>query len=386
MILHIDMDAFYASVEQLDDPGLKGRCIIVGGSTSRGVVSAANYEARKHGIHSAMPIFQAKQKCSDAVFIRPRMSRYKEVSKKVMAVLKTYSPLLEQVSIDEAYLDISGSERLLGDPETIGRKIKEEIFETMGLTCSVGIAPSRFLAKIASDCDKPDGLTIIPPPQVADFIRTLPVEKVPGVGRKTRMHLAEMGIRNLGDVLGFSEKALCDRLGKYGRRLLELAAGVDATPVEPHNPHKSVSSEQTFAVDTDDRNRLSAILLQQAEEVSRQLRKQGVHARTITLKIKHADFRQVTRSTTVSEPTRSSEDIFDEALRLLQRYRITKKIRLIGIGTSNFASTGSPRQLPLFDSGKAEKGEWEKVDETVDRITAKFGKHAVSRGTLREKS
>ncbi len=287
---------------------------------------------------------------------------------------------------DEAYLDISGSERLMGDPETIGRNIKAEIFETLGLTCSVGIAPNRFLAKIASDCDKPDGLTIITPQQVADFIRTLPIEKVPGVGRKTRMRLVEMGIRSLGDVLGFSEKTLCDRLGKYGRRLLELANGVDATPVEPHTPHKSVSSEQTFAADTDDRNRLSTILLQQAEEVSRQLRKQGVRARTITLKIKHADFRQVTRSTTVSEPTRSSEDIFDEALRLLQRYRITKKIRLIGVGASNFASTQRPKQLSLFDTGKSKTAEWEKVDETVDRISERFGKDAIRRGTLRKHS
>ncbi len=386
MILHIDMDAFYASVERLDHPELEGRCIIVGGSTNRGVVSAASYEARKHGIHSAMPIFQAKEKCPDAVFIRPRMSRYKEVSRKVMALLKQYSPLLEQVSIDEAYLDISGSERLLGDPETIGRKIKEEIQETLGLTCSVGIAPNRFLAKIASDRDKPDGLTFIPPPQVAAFIRTLPVEKVPGVGQKTRSRLEKMGIRTLGDVTRFSEKALCDRLGKYGRRLLELASGVDTTPVQPHTPHKSVSSEQTFAADTDDLRRLSGILLQQAEEVSRQLRKQGVRARTITLKIKHADFRQVTRSTTISEPTRSSEDIFDEALQLLQRYKLTQKVRLIGVGASNFATSAAPKQLSLFDADRPKTAEWEKVDETVDKITEKFGRFAVLRGTLRDDS
>jgi DNA polymerase-4 len=386
MILHIDMDAFYASVEQLDNPELKGRCIIVGGSTNRGVVSAASYEARRHGVHSAMPIFQARQRCPGAVFIRPRMHRYKEVSNKVMAVLRKYSPLLEQVSIDEAYMDISGCERLLGDPETIGRKIKAEIRQTLGLTCSVGIAPNRFLAKIASDSCKPDGLTIIPPSQVAQFVRALPVEKVPGVGQKTHRRLEKLGIRTLGDVNGFSEKALCDRLGKYGRRLLELAAGIDTTPVQPDSPHKSVSSEQTFAADTDDLNRLSAILLQQAEEVSRQLRRQGVRARTITLKIKHSDFRQVTRSTTLAEPIRSSDTIFAESLRLLERYRLTRKIRLIGIGASNFADAATPKQLSLFDSGTTKKKEWEKVDETVDRITAKFGKEAVLRGTLRKDS
>jgi DNA polymerase-4 len=386
MILHIDMDAFYASVEQLDNPELKGRCIIVGGSTNRGVVSAASYEARRHGVHSAMPIYQARQKCPDAVFIRPRMHRYKEVSEKVMAVLRKYSPLLEQVSIDEAYLDISGCQRLLGDPETIGGKIKAEIRQTLGLTCSVGIAPNRFLAKVASDRNKPDGLTFIPPSQVAQFVRTLPVEKVPGVGQKTRQHLEKMGIRSLGDVSGFSEKSLCDRLGKYGRRLLELAAGIDTTPVQPYSPHKSVSTEQTFAVDTDDLNRLSGILLKQAEEVSRQLRRQGVRARTITLKIKHTDFRQVTRSTTLAEATRSSDTIFAESLRLLERYRLTRKIRLIGIGASNFAAVASPKQLPLFHSGATKKKEWEKVDETVDRIAEKFGKHTILRGTLREDS
>ncbi|KPJ77797.1 MAG: hypothetical protein AMJ54_06400 [Deltaproteobacteria bacterium SG8_13] len=386
MILHIDMDAFYASVEQLDDPALKGRCIIVGGSTNRGVVSAANYEARKHGIHSAMPIFQARQRCPDAVFIRPRMHRYKEVSAKVMAVLQKYSPLLEQVSIDEAYMDISGCERLLGDPETIGRKIKAEIWQTLGLTCSVGIAPNRFLAKIASECDKPDGLTVIAASQVAEFVQKLAVEKVPGVGQKTRVRLEKMGIRTLGDVRRYSEGALSDRLGNYGRRLLQLAAGIDTTPVQPHTPHKSVSSEQTFAVDTDDRKRLSGILLQQAEEVSRQLRKMRVRARTITLKIKHADFQQVTRSTTISEPTRASEAIFDEALRLLQKYRLTRKVRLIGIGASNFAAVGSPRQLPLFETGRSRKDGWEQVDETVGRITEKFGKGAILRGTLRDNS
>ena len=386
MILHIDMDAFYASVEQLDHPELKGRCIIVGGSTNRGVVSAANYEARKHGIHSAMPIFQARQRCPDAVFMRPRMHRYKEVSRKVMALLQKFSPLLEQVSIDEAYMDISGCERLLGDPETIGRKIKKEILNTLGLTCSVGIAPNRFLAKIASDCDKPDGLTFIAPDQVEAFVRILPIEKVPGVGQKTRARLEKMGIRTLGDVRRYSERVLCDRLGKYGRRLAELAAGIDATPVQPRSPHKSVSSEQTFAVDTADHNRLAGLLLQQAEEVARQLRKMGVRARTITLKVKHTDFRQVTRSTTIAEPTRSSEVIFDEALRLLQKYPLSRKVRLIGIGASNFAASGAPKQLSLFDTGRSKTVEWEKVDETVDKITEKYGRYAVRRGTLRQDS
>ena len=286
MILHIDMDAFYASVEQLDDPRLKNKSVIVGGTSNRGVVSAASYEARKFGIHSAMPIYQAKQKCPHGIFVSPRMERYKEVSQKVMALLREFSPLVEPVSIDEAYLDITGCRRLFGEAPEIAREIKRKIKETVHLTCSVGVAPNKFLAKIASDLDKPDGLTLILPHQVPAFIDALSVKKIPGVGKKVFHQLELMGIRTLGDVRRLPEKALIMHLGKFGRRLRALSCGNDDSPVIPHAPHKSISSERTLPADTRDIKLLKRYLLSQSAEVARQLRLAGMRARTITIKLK----------------------------------------------------------------------------------------------------
>jgi DNA polymerase-4 len=384
MILHIDMDAFYASVEQLDNPWLKGKCVIVGGTSNRGVVSASSYEARKFGVRSAMPIFQARQKCPEGVFIPPRMERYKEVSKKIMAILREFSPQVEVVSIDEAYMDISGGQRLHGDPEMVAMDIKNKIKEKLGLTCSVGVAPGKFLAKVASDMDKPDGLTIIGPQQVNQFIETLAVQKVPGVGKKTFLQLESMGIKTLGDVKKFPEKMLLDRLGKFGQRLIELASGRDHSTVTPWSLHKSISSERTLGEDTDDKKLLYKYLLKQSEEIARQLRKSNVKAKTITLKLKHADFKQFTRSKTIDTPTQSSETIYRYAVRLLDDYRLTQKIRLIGVGTSGFKSTDRPVQLNLFDRVKESDQTWEKVDRTVETITKKFGRDAIKRGTLSE--
>ena len=384
MILHIDMDAFYASVEQLDNPWLKGKCVIVGGTSNRGVVSASSYEARRFGVRSAMPIFQARQKCPDGVFVPPRMERYKEVSKKIMAILREFSPQVEVVSIDEAYMDVSGSQRLHGDPETVAMNIKNEIKKKLGLACSVGVAPGKFLAKVASDMDKPDGLTIIPPQEVHQFIESLPVQKVPGVGKKTFLQLESMGIKTLGDVNKFPDKMLLDRLGKFGHRLIELASGRDHSTVTPWSPHKSVSSERTLGEDTRDKKLLHKYLLKQSVEVARQLRKANFRARTITLKLKHADFKQFTRSKTISTPTRSSETIYQHAASLLDNYELTQKIRLIGVGTSGFKSAGQPVQLDLFDRVKKSDQTWEKVDRTLESITNKFGRDAIKRGTLNE--
>ena len=384
MILHIDMDAFYASVEQLDNPWLKGKCVIVGGTSNRGVVSASSYEARRFGVRSAMPIFQARQKCPDGVFVPPRMERYKEVSKKIMAILREFSPQVEVVSIDEAYMDVSGSQRLHGDPETVAMNIKNEIKKKLGLACSVGVAPGKFLAKVASDMDKPDGLTIIRLQEVHQFIESLPVQKVPGVGKKTFLQLESMGIKALGDVKKFPDKMLLDRLGKFGHRLIELASGRDHSTVTPWSPHKSVSSERTLGEDTRDKKLLHKYLLKQSEEVARQLRKANFRARTITLKLKHADFKQFTRSKTISTPTRSSETIYQHAASLLDNYELTQKIRLIGVGTSGFKSAGQPVQLDLFDRVKKSDQTWEKVDRTLESITNKFGRDAIKRGTLNE--
>jgi DNA polymerase-4 len=385
MILHIDMDAFYASVEQLDDPRLKNKCVIVGGTSNRGVVSAASYEARQFGVRSAMPIYQAKQKCPHGIFVPPRMGRYQEVSKKIMAVLRDFSPLVEPVSIDEAYIDIRGCQRLFGEPQEIAREIKRKIKETVNLTCSVGVAPNKFLAKIASDLQKPDGLTLIPADRVAAFVDSLPISKVPGVGNKMQRQLELLGIRTLGDVQRLPEKALLRHLGKFGVRLRALSSGSDDSAVTPYTPHKSISSEHTLAADTRDIRLLKSFLLRQSEEVAQQLRKAGVRAKTITIKIKNADFKTVTRRTTMAIPTQSSKIIYQQAAGLIDDFNITQKIRLIGVGTSGFSPVSASVQMGLFEHNEERGGNWEKVDKTLDSISQKFGTNVVRRATLKQR-
>ena len=227
--MHIDMDAFYASVEQLDDPRLKNKCVIVGGTSNRGVVSAASYEARQFGVRSAMPIYQARQKCPHGIFVPPRMDRYQAISKKIMAVLRDFSPLVEPVSIDEAYVDIAGCQHLFGEPQEIAREIKRKIRQTVNLSCSVGVAPNKFLAKIASDMQKPDGLVLIPPEKVSAFVESLPIKKVPGVGNKMLPKLELLGIHTLGDVQRLPQQTLLRHLGKFGLRLRTLSYGTEFT-------------------------------------------------------------------------------------------------------------------------------------------------------------
>jgi len=382
MILHVDMDAFFASVEVLDKPELAGKCVIVGGMSNRGVVSAASYEARQFGVHSAMPMYQARQKCPQGVFLKPRGRRYKELSRQVMAILEGFSPLVEPVSIDEAYVDIQGCERLHGPPDAIGAAIKEKIRKKAGLTCTVGIAPLKFLAKIASDMDKPDGLTVIAPASMPDVLDRLPVEKVPGVGGRTRDQLERMGIATLGDVRKYSTEQLSRRLGKYGIRLAELAEGIDYSKVEPVRPVKSISSEETLPADTVDRETLKSHLLSQAEDVGRQLRQKDLWARTVTLKVKHADFIQVTRQKQLESATRASEILFKSACRLLQQYNPRKPVRLIGLGASELSDAAGPTQLSLFDDTARTSGKWDSVDSALDSIAERFGPTAVKKARL----
>jgi DNA polymerase IV len=386
MIIHVDMDAFYASVEQLDNPDLKGQCVMVGGTSNRGVVAAASYEARKYGVHSAMPNFQAKQKCPDGIFVPPRMSRYKEISRRVMAILKDYSPLVEIVSIDEAYIDITGCTNILGTPREIARSIKEKVKKETGLTCSVGMAPVRFLAKIASDLEKPDGLSIIHPDQVKTFIDTLVIQKVPGIGKKSTQQLHRLGIRFLGDVKHYPEEMLTKRLGKFGYRLVELSRGIDTTAVSPDSEHKSVSAELTLSHNTMDTDTLKKTLLKQSERVSRELRKLGFKAKVVTLKLKHDDFKQVTRRITIQSPTQSTKVLYQEAARLLDQYGLAQKVRLVGVGASGFISASEPTQMSLFHQTPAHSGNWAKVDKTLDHIDQKFGKDAVHRASLQRSS
>ena len=382
MILHIDMDAFFASVEQRDDPALRGQPLVVGGRSGRGVVAAASYEARRFGIHSAMPMFMAKQRCPRLLIVPPRKGRYSEVSRSVMAILNQYSPVVEPVSIDEAYLDAGGCERLFGPPVTMARTIKNAIRKKTLLTCSIGIAPLKFLAKIASDMHKPDGLTEITPAMVPDFIAALPVEKVPGVGRRARQQLSLLGITTLGDVHRLAPARLIERLGKFGQRIVDLAHGRDDTAVIPHCPTKSISTERTLSEDTRDRNALRQHLLGQSQEVGRQLRRQGYLARTITLKVKDNTFRQITRSVTLGGHTQSSTILYRTASQLLAHLSLDKPVRLIGVGASSLITENTPRQASLFPETDPVAMGWERVDRAMDRIANRFGKAAVHRGSL----
>jgi DNA polymerase-4 len=384
MILHIDMDAFYAAVEQLDHPQLRGKCVIVGGTSNRGVVATASYEARRFGVRSAMPIFQARQQCPHAVFVPPRMDRYQEVSRQIMVILREFSPLVEPVSIDEAFLDLAGTERLYGAPGEMARAIKREILAAVHLTSSVGVAPNRFLAKIASDVNKPDGLTVIAADQVEAFIDRLPIGKVSGVGPKTQAKLEAMGVRYLGAIRKFELQALLAAFGTYGMRLRELAHGIDPTPVTPFVPGKSVSSECTLDEDTREMAALTRCLLAQAEEVAAGLRKEGVKARTVVLKLKLADFKLLTRRTTFAPATQSSQAIYHHAVRLLEDHRIVQKIRLIGLGATGFVRAETPVQQELFGRETKPREGWEKVDRTLETIKSRFGEDVIKRGTLSE--
>jgi DNA polymerase-4 len=379
------MDAFYASVEQSDHPELKGQPVIVGGTTNRGVVSAASYEARKLGVHSAMPIFQAKQKCPQGHFLPVRMERYQQVSRIVMEILAHFSPLVEQVSIDEAYLDLSGMERLMGPPLEIGKKIKTIIREATSLSCSVGIAPNRFLAKIASEMDKPDGLTIIYQETMQHVIDHLLIEKVPGVGEKSLKQLNRLNIKRLGDARRLNEEWLVKKLGKLGERLIDLSKGIDKTPLKPQAKAKSISSENTLTKDTNDIELLKNLILIQSEIVGRRLRDQGLRGSTVTLKLKTAGFKLITRSHTLDEPTNSSNTLYEWGLKLLKQIDLIQKYRLIGIGISNIQSIDQePKQQILFPEEDQSEESWLQVEKALDRIKDKFGRDSIKRARLIE--
>ncbi len=411
-IMHIDMDAFYASVEQLDDPSLRGLPVIVGGG-ARGVVSASSYEARKVGVRSAMPIFQAKRLCPRGIFIRPRMERYAAVSRRIMDVLRQFSPLVEQASVDEAYLDATGLERLFGPAERMAAELKAAVRAATGLTCSVGLAPVKFLAKIASDMNKPDGLTVLRPEAVPDFLRSLPVERIPGVGKKTLPALSGLGVRHAADVARYPREFWLRRFGKWGGALYDRGLGVDERPVLPWEPPKSESAENTFAEDTLDRELLRTWLLKQAERVGRSLRKQGLRGRTVTLKVRYADFTGLTRARTLKEPTNLTRVIHETAVALLDELRPAMKLRLIGVGVSHFDQAGGgekpgrsaeagaasgtrevPLSLPLGNADAGERAAAPEVraaadlrrdaalDAALDSIHSRFGRRALVRGRL----
>ncbi len=386
------MDAFYASVERLDAPELAGKPVIVGGAGPRSVVSAASYEARRFGVHSAMPMFQARRLCPQGVFLPVRMARYQEVSRQIMAVLRNFSPVVEQASVDEAYLDASGLERIFGPVEELAQKIKLAVLEKTGLTCSVGLAPVKFLAKIASDQKKPDGCTIIHPERVSDFMDKLPLQKIPGIGGKTLEVLHSLGVRGCRDILNLPPEFWQRRLGKMGLEIYRRASGQDERAVEPYTDAKSESAEHTFDEDSADPEFLSAWLMRQAERVGASLRRQDLSGRTITLKVKYADFTQITRSLSLDSPTNSTQTIFDAARGLLEQLLPLRPVRLIGLGISRFGEDSGrpgPEQLSLLpapEAGRSKKPrdslKQKALDKALDKARERFGNQAVVRGRV----
>ena len=377
-IMHLDMDAFYAAVEQSDNPELSGKPVLVGGSM-RGVVCAASYEARRYGVHSAMPVFQARKLCPHGVFLPVRMSRYREVSRIVMEILRGISPLVEQVSIDEAFADITGTERLHGPSYALAHRTKAAILEATSLTCSIGIAPNKFLAKIASDFKKPDGLTILEEDQVQEFLKHLPVGKIPGVGKKSGEELRKLGIVFASDILRFPEQLWENKFGRWGAALYAKAQGIDNSAVEPYSDPKSISAEETFPKDTGNIAELEKMLLSQAEEVGREIRKLGFKARTVILKIKLSDFKMITRSRTLPEPFDTTDVLFNTGHKLLSDLKLTRTVRLIGIGVSNLSS--GPSQMTI-SSQREETDRQGRLDRALDQIHSRFSGNMVVRGRM----
>jgi DNA polymerase-4 len=368
-ILHVDMDAFYASVEQRDRPELRGRPVIVGADPSgRGVVSAASYEARRFGVHSAMPIGQAARRCPEGVFLPVDMGKYARVSREVMAILAAFTPLLEPVSIDEAFMDVTGTEGLHGDGPAVARAIKSRISATLGLTASVGVAPSKFVAKVASDLRKPDGLVVVAPGTEAAFLAPLPVSRLWGVGRVTAAGLEAMGLSTIGQLAAVPAEYLEARFGPSGRSLRELAHGRDDRPVEPFAPPKSMGAEETFGRDHRDGDLLAATLREQAERVARELRAEGFAGRCVTLKLRFADFSTLTRRHT-DDPTQDGLAIYRRAAALLERIPLRQPVRLIGLSVSALGPAASG-QLSLLEPGAERR---ERLARAMDRVTARFG-------------
>lgn len=342
-IIHIDMDAFYASVEQRDEPSLKGRPVIVGWPGERSVVCAASYEARKFGVHSAMPATRARRLCPEAVFIHPNFDKYRAVSRQIREIFERHTPLVEPLSLDEAYLDVT--QELTGIPTATetAEKIRGEIRAETNLTASAGVAPNKFLAKIASDWKKPDGLFVIKPHQVERFLVGLPVRKIPGVGKATEKVMTEIGVATVGDLLRFEQEDLIKRFGKWGTRLWELARGIDESPVEPNQQRKSWSSENTFAKDLT-MDEVAAFLRGESQKLWESLEKRSMRGRTVTVKLRTNKFETATRQLTPPQPPASGDDIARIAVELLTRFTFPPgaTYRLAGVGVSHFMDEEEP--------------------------------------------
>lgn len=384
-IIHLDMDAFFAAIEQLDHPEYRGRPVIVGGpSHVRGVVSTCSYEARKFGVHSAMPLREASRRCPHGIFVPGRMHRYDEISDQIMKLLREYTPLVEPLSCDEAFLDVTGSEQLFGPAEQIAREIVERIADEIKLSASVGIGPNKFLAKIGSDLRKPKGFVVIRPDEALSFLAPLPLSRLWGVGPKTRAQLEKIGLKTIGDLQQMSPGLLRDQLGDHGAQLYQLALGIDERPVEPQAIAKSIGHETTFQVDTDQRDFLEETLWRLCEKVARRLRCQALVGNVITIKIRNHEFITITRRTTLYQPTDFEEVIFQQARCLAEANDWGKKpLRLIGVSVSGLEPSGSAQQ-PLFEVNNDGK-DLRRLHQTMDQIKDRFGESAITRARLLKK-
>jgi DNA polymerase-4 len=379
MILHCDMDAFYASVEERERPELVGKPVIVGGTPEkRGVVSAANYVARKYGVHSAMPAATARRLCPHGVYLPPRISYYAEVSRQIREIFERFTPLVEPLSLDEAFLDVDGSEGLFGSAAEIGQKIKQTVHQETRLVVSVGVAPNKFLAKIASDFKKPDGFFVVEPGEVQAFLDPLPVERLWGVGKQSSKVFQQLGIRTIGQLRQWPIETLTSRFGSQGEHLWQLAHGIDDEPVVPEREAKSISHETTFEQDIDDLDVLRAWLVDLTEQVGWRLRRHGLKSRVVHLKVRFADFSLITRSQTLPEPTDITHELWQTADDMLCQRLPTDHlpVRLIGMGVSGFDNPGLVQGL-LFDQDERKKQS--DLDVATDQIREKFGTGALRR-------
>ena len=381
-ILHVDMDAFYASVAERDDPSLRGKAVVVGAG-ARGVVLSANYAARKYGIRAAMPVGRAKRMAPHAVFVTPDHQRYSEVSAKVMEIFDSFTPLVEPISLDEAFLDVTGARKLLGTGREIAVEIRRQVEASEGITCSVGIAPSKFIAKLASGHCKPNGILEIPADRILNFLHPLPVNAIWGVGPKTAETLERLGLRTVADIANLPRATLIRALGQAsGASLYELAWGRDYRDVTPNEPDKSISAAETFAQDLDDPEEILQEFLRLTEKAAARLRENGYYAKTISIKVRFADFSTISRSKTLPLPIDSTHDIYEIAKSLYLALNLDRaRLRLVGISLDNL-SEAAPEQLLL---GSREKG-WREADTAIDRAKLRFGRGSVRPGRLIEKS
>ena len=381
MILHVDMDAFYAAIELRDNPSLAGKPVVVGGSpTGRGVIAAASYEARKFGLHSAMPGAQAIRLCPQAVFIKPQMEKYSAVSKQIREIFNRFTPVFEPLALDEAFLDVAGSEKLFGDAETIGRMIQSTIADELNLVASVGVAPNKFLAKLASDLEKPNGFVVVQQATVTEFLDPLAIERVWGIGPKTQKKFLRLGVQRIEQLRKLPLETLKELFGLNADHFWRLARGIDTRQVVPDRIAKAVGHESTFSQDINDDEILESWIWELSDQVGRRLRRNQIFGKTIRVKIRFHDFRTISRSKTISTRTSSTREIAETSLGLLQTVRAEQRdsIRLLGVSVGGLSSHAYQQQQ-LFDQEQDQRAK--QIDSAADAIRDRFGSAAMKRGS-----